>query len=304
MRRAIVVGSRGQDGSYLVEQLTAAGVSVVGVSRSEPIELTNRGAVRELIARVQPDEVYYLAARHGSSEQGRPIDEAQLLEESFAIHVQGLVHFLEAIRTDAPAARLLYAASAHVFGSEPAETPQSESTPFRPDSPYAITKAAGVEYCRYYRQRHGVFCSSAILFNHESPRRRREFVSQRIIHGAADIHAGRASELTVGSLVSVVDWGWAPDYVDAMRRIVCHDSPDDFVVATGEPHTVADLVAIAFRLAGIANWRDYVRESPDRVHVARKPLIGDAARLREATGWRPSLGFEEMVAALWRAVER
>ena len=297
---ALVIGSRGQDGSYLVEQLIASGRAVVGVSREEPIDLSDAAAIRSFVAEIRPAEIFYLAARHGSSEQGAP-GEPSLLEESFSTHVQGLVHFLEAMRFEVPDARLLYAASAHVFGSEPAETPQSETTPLRPDSPYAITKAAGLEYCRYYRRRYDLHCSGAILFNHESPRRRPEFVSQRIVRGVAAIREGRSTELTVGSLSSIVDWGWAPDYVDAMIRIVRVERAEDFVVATGEPHTVADFVSAAFAAAGIDDWERYVREVPAKLLVPRKPLVGDATRLREMTGWKPTLRFEEMVAALWRA---
>lgn len=284
-------------------------MSVVGISRqggdgAAAMELTDPAAVREVVATVQPTEIYYLPAVHGSSEQSSRTGDADLLAASFGVHVQGLVHFLEAIRTCAPRARLLYAASAHVFGANPASSPQDESTPFRPDSPYAITKAAGVQYCRYFRRRHGVFCSSAILYNHESPLRAPGFVSQRIVQGVTDVVSGRAAYLTVGSLSAVVDWGWAPDFVDAMRRIVRHGEPDDFVVATGKPHTVGDFVAAAFRLAGIENWSSLVREDPDLVQTRRSLLIGNPAKLHAATGWRPSRTFDEMIGALWAAAQQ
>jgi GDPmannose 4,6-dehydratase len=284
--------------------MSVVGISRQGVNGTAATELTDPRAVQDVVEAVQPAEIYYLAAVHGSSEQSSRTGEADLLAASFGVHVQGLVHFLEAIRICAPHARLLYAASAHVFGANPASSPQDESTPFRPDSPYAITKAAGVEYCRYFRRRHGVFCSSAILYNHESPLRGPGFVSQRIVNGVADVASGRAAHLTVGSLSAVVDWGWAPDFVDAMRRIVRHGEPDDFVVATGEPHTVGDFVAAAFRLAGIENWSSLVRENPGLLQTRRGSLIGNPARLHAATGWKPSKTFDEMVEALWIAAQK
>jgi GDPmannose 4,6-dehydratase len=222
-RRALVVGSSGQDGSYLVERLTAEGLAVIGLSRagisgadltSAPIDLADGAAIRALVAAVRPFEIYYLAARHfvGARRAFRRDGGCSRRALPFTCRVG----WISAIRAEAADARLLYAASAHVFGSDAASTPQNEDTPFRPDSPYAITKAAGLEYCRYYRRRYGVFCAGAILFNHESPRRRPEFVSQRIVRGVAAIRAGMSSELTLGSLSSIVDWGWAPDSVDAI----------------------------------------------------------------------------------------
>jgi len=153
-----------------------------------------------------------------------------------------------------------------------------------------------VEYCRYYAKRHGVFAAAAILYNHESPLRRGDFVSRKIIEGVRRIDAGEARELALGNLSAAVDWGYAPDHVDAMMRIVRHTAPSEFIVATGEAHTVGEFAEAAFALAGL-DWRVYVRESGGV--QPRSRLVGDATKLRSVTGWRPSVTFEEMIVRLW-----
>lgn len=297
MKRALILGSAGQDGSYLAERLAAGGVVVRGVDRdtAPALDLFDATAVRALVGEVAPDAVFYLPAYHHSSEDAHGALGAELLQ-SQALHVTAWVHLLEAIATVSPATRVFYAASSHVFGEPPTPT-QDEDTPFAPRTPYAITKAAGVHVGRLYRER-GLHVSSGILFNHESPRRPRRFVSQRIVYGALDaaraVAEGREYRLELGSLSAVVDWGYAPDTVDAMVRIVGLDAPGDFVVATGVPHTPADLCRVAFDAVGL-DWTRYVVERPGRVTRQVPPLVGNAMRLRRATGWAPSLPFEDMV---------
>lgn len=297
MERALILGSAGQDGSYLSERLTADGVSVRGVDRDTvpPVALHDPAAVRALVADARPDAVFFLPAYHHSSEDAHGALGDELLQ-SQALHVTAWVHLLEAVSAVAPRARVFYAASSHVFGEPPTPT-QDEDTPFAPRTPYAITKAAGVQVGRLYRAR-GLHVSSGILFNHESPRRPRRFVSQRIAHGAAEAaraHAeGRPYTLELGNLAAVVDWGYAPDTVDAMIRIVRHDEPGDYVVATGVPHTPADFCRVAFEAVGL-DWRAHVTERPGRVTREVPPLVGNAMRLRRATGWTPSVSFEDMV---------
>lgn len=311
MTIALVVGSGGQDGTILRERLVAEGIGVVGIRRDrlesfglphervEAVDVLDPLSVGRLVAEVRPDEVYYLAAHHHSSEDVGSVTTSALLALSFDVHVQGFAHVLEAVERDAPNARTFYAASSHVFG-EPATSPQDESTPFAPTSAYAITKVAGVELARLYRRR-GMHVSAGYLFNHESPLRAERFVSTRIVRGAVDAaeHAARGerSVLELGSLSAVVDWGWAPDYVDAMRRIVRHASADDYVVATGEAHTTRDFCEVAFRCVGL-EYAKHVRERGDMLTRAVPVLLGDSSRLRRATGWAPSVDFAEMVARL------
>jgi GDPmannose 4,6-dehydratase len=297
MSRALVVGSAGQDGRILSDRLRAEGVETVGIDRGT--DLLGRDAVLGLVSELRPDEIYYLAAVHHSAEDRASIGGRDLYAESHRIHVEGLLNVLEAIRLRHPAGRLFYAASCLVFG-EPAAGTQDEATPFAPVCVYGITKTTGIHCCRLYRNGSGVHASAGILYNHESPLRRPDFVSQKIVRGAVEIRKGSASKLVLGDLSAVNDWGWAEDSVDAMIRIVRSDEPDDYVVATGEAHTVADLAEAVFARAGL-DFRRHVEE--DRSMIARKrpPLIGDSSRLRRRTGWRPTVGFEQMAGRLWDA---
>ncbi len=205
------------------------------------------------------------------------------------------VNVLDALRRHAPACRAFYAGSSHMFG-RPAVSPQNETTPFAPRSPYAITKVAGAHVAALYRDR-GMHVSVGILYNHESALRGPQFVSQRIVRGAKRAANDRTFELVLGDLSAVVDWGWAPDYVDAMVRILAQPAPDDYVVATGTPHSVQDFVASAFACAGV-DWRSRVVEDPTIVKTKALPLVGDSTKLRARTAWAPTVTFEEMVKQL------
>jgi len=298
MTGAVIVGASGQDGRLLGEQLEGAGQPCVKLGRGD-VDLLDRAQIEALVRRHRPREIYYLAAHHRSAEDPQGGDDAALLRASFDVHVTGLVHFLEAVRVHSAATRLLYAASSHIFGH--GEQPrQDEKTPLSPVCVYGITKTAGVHCCRLYRQAHGLFAATAILYNHESPYRGPTFVSQKIIRAALAIAAGRQGELILGDLSARIDWGYAPDYVDAMRRILALPAADEFVVATGESHTVREFVEFAFAAAGL-DWRDFVREDPCRITKQRRTLTGDAARLRAATGWRPTVSFQQMVQILLEA---
>ena len=307
MRRALVVGSTGQDGSYLVEQLQARGVTVLGISRrtTPTCDVRDANAVRELVAGFSPDAVFYLAAYHGSSEAKRDENPEQELADCRAIHVEAWEHILKALTRHAPQARAFYASSSHVFG-EPAEPIQDESTPFAPRSPYAITKAAGMELARQYRER-GLFVACGILYNHESPRRGPSFVSQRIARGAVDAQRaatlGKPYALELGSLSSIVDWGYAPEYTEAMIRTLGVDTPADYVVATGIPHSALDFCEAAFAAVDL-DWKRYVTERPQRITRVASTLIGNAAKLRRATGWHPTVSFQELVHLLVTAAAK
>ena len=306
MTCTLVVGDRGQDGRILFEQRAKAGsvvgIDVGGLRTAGPlrldlpaaVDLQNDAHVAELCARVVPDEVYYLAARHHSSEE-HP-DEASELRECTKVHLLGFVNVLDGLRRHAPGCRVFYASSSHNFG-QPTRATQDESTPFSPRNPYAVTKVAGVHTCRLYRERYGMHVSVGILYNHESPLRGPRFVSQRIARGARQAASDPAFRLKLGSLSAVVDWGYAPDYVDAMVRIVADPRPDDYVIATGQPHTVRDFVEAAFGFMGL-DWRAHVEESPAVAATPQGTLVGDSSKLRTRTGWAPTVSFEEMVRIL------
>lgn len=295
MTGAVIVGAYGQDGRLLGELLERAGQPLVRLGRGD-VDLLDRTQIEALVRRHQPREIYYLAAHHHAAEDPLGDDDAVLFRTSLEVNVTGLVHFLEAIRSCAPHTRLVYAASSHIFGRS--ELPmQNEQTPFQPICIYGITKTAGVHCCRYYRQTHGLFAASGILYNHESPYRSPAFVSQKIIRGALAIAAGEQDHLVLGDLTARIDWGYAPDFVDALRRILALPAADDIIVATGESHSVQEFVEIAFAATGL-DWRRHVRENAGQLTKQRRTLTGDASRLRAATGWQPSVSFPQMVQLL------
>ena len=314
MTRALIVGDRGQDGRILFELCARSGpvvgLDVNGLRASDAsdsqrfelpaaVDLQDERQVLDLCARFVPEEVYYLAARHHSSEE-HP-DEATELRECTKVHVLGLINVLEALRKRAPECRAFYASSSHTFG-QPVTPTQDESTPFAPHNPYAITKVTGTHTCRLYRERYGMHVSVGILYNHESPLRGPRFVSQRIARAARQAAREPGHSLKLGSLSAVVDWGYAPDFVDAMVRVVAAPRPDDYVVATGQPHTVRDFVEAAFGSVGL-DWRAHVEESAAIAASPHGTLVGDASKLRRTTGWSPTVTFEQMVRILVEAAD-
>ena len=289
---ALIVGSQGQDGYYLSELLRARGDRVVGIGRGE-LDLRDRVRVARLLADSNAGEIYYLAGVFGSSESAAE-DPWLDFQRCSEVHVEGWLTFLDAAQARSAGTRLFYAASSRVFG-HPSSTPQNESTTHAPLCMYGVTKSAGMQLCRFYRAR-GVHCSSGILYNHESPCRPASFVSRKIVRAAVDIKLGAARRLTLGRLSTAVDWGAAQDYVDAMARIVAAERPDDYIIASGKPHTVEQFVEAAFSALGLP-WQPHVVEDPSvlKLTPSGAALVGDNARLRERTGWRPALGFRDMV---------
>ncbi|NKI95070.1 GDP-mannose 4,6-dehydratase [Rhizobacter sp. SG703] len=299
-RTAIVTGVSGQDGSYLAELLLDQGYTVVGLGRGtaggprherllwRSCEVTDTPTLEELLREHRPAEVYNLAAM--SSGAGM-FDEAIRLGEVNGLAVARL---LEAIRNVEPRIRLCQASSSELFGNVQT-SPQSEDTPPRPRSPYGAAKLYADTMVRIYRERYGMFACSAILFNHESPRRRLEFVTRKVTHAAASIKLQLESELTLGSLEARRDWGFAGDYVRAMWLMLQHPHAQDYVVASGQTHSVRELCAIAFGHVGL-DYRDFVRENGDS---ARAPeavaLVGDASRARCSLNWSPRVSFRQMV---------
>jgi len=306
MRSALIIGASGQDGRLLTDLLLRRGYRVRGWTRSSPptatdcecetVDLLKARAVERELRRLQPDEIYYLAAFHHSTEDRIKLSETELLERSVEIHLLGLQNVLEAIKTTNGATRLFFAASSHVFGT-PNVAMQDESTPLNPTSAYGISKTAGLRCCQLYRDEDGIFAAAGILFNHESALRPPSFLSQKIVRGALRAQRDPAFKLVLGDLAARTDWGYAPDYVEAMYRILQLPEAGDFVVATGEQHTVEEFAAIAFGEVGL-DWRQHVTTDSSLLNKPALPLCGNAAKLRKMTGWAPTLSFHEIVRSL------
>ena len=306
MRRALITGITGQDGSYLADLLVAEGYEVWGVVRRSSTEnfariehvrerltlaqadLLDQLSLIDVLERAQPDEVYNLAAMSFvPTSWQQPV----LTAEFDAV---GVTRLLEAIRLVNPKIRFYQASSSEMFGLV-REVPQRETTPFHPRSPYGVAKVYGHFITVNYRESYGLFACSGILFNHESPRRGREFVTRKISDGVARIATGKASELRLGNLDAERDWGFAGDYVQAMWRMLQQPEPGDYVISTGERHSVREFAELAFARAGL-DWRTHVHEDA----TLRRPaevdqLVGDASRAHRVLGWRPSVDFAGLV---------
>ncbi len=316
-RRALIIGIAGQDGSLLAELLLSNGYEVAGAVRQpvstsfdnlEPV----RGAVElfqadvldelslvDLLTTCRPHEVYNLAAPSFVPMSWRQ----PVLTAEFA--AVGVTSMLEALRRVDDSIRFYQASSSEIFG-EPREVPQTEETPLAPVTPYGVAKAYGHFITRSYRRQYGLHASSGILYNHESPRRPLDFVTRKVCHAAASISVGLQHELELGDLDARRDWGYAGDHVRAMWLMLQQDEPDDYVIATGEPHSVRELVECAFGRVGL-DWQDYVRvdESLKRGKAELYDLVGDATKARTRLGWVPTVDFEGLVHLLVDAdVER
>jgi GDPmannose 4,6-dehydratase len=308
--KALITGITGQDGSYLAEHLLSLGYEVHGLVRRVALEDPERGFTRinHLIDRIQLHaaslesypSLFAVVSRH-------PFDECyhlaaqSFVAESFAdgfstmnTNINGTHYMLAALRELRPQCRFYFAGSSEMFGLV-RETPQRETTPFHPRSPYGISKVAGFELTRNYREAYGLFAASGILFNHEGPRRGFEFVTRKITSTVARIKAGQASELRLGNLDARRDWGHAKDYVRAMRLMLQQKAPEDFVVASGESHTVREFCELAFAEVGL-DYRDYVHIDERFLRPAEVgSLVGDATKARTVLGWEPTCTFPELV---------
>lgn len=304
--RALITGITGQDGSYLAEFLLDRGYEVYGVVRRASTEtferiqtiknrlqlvqadLTDQVSMINVISEVRPREIYNLAAQSFvPTSWQQPI----LTGDVTAL---GVTRVLEAIRVVDRAIRFYQASSSEMFGHV-RETPQNELTPFYPRSPYGVAKVYGHWITVNYRESYDMFAVSGILFNHESPRRGLEFVTRKITHGVARIKHGLQSELVLGNLDAKRDWGFAKDYVRAMWMMLQQDEPEDFVVSSGETHTVREVCDIAFAHVGL-DWQDHVRQSQEYYRPAEvHELLGDCSRARAKLGWEPETSFEELI---------
>jgi GDPmannose 4,6-dehydratase len=303
----LVTGVTGQDGSYLAERLVAEGHDVHGlVHRSDTAkvtagvtvhsgDITEHDQLRQLVADVGPDLVFNLA---GISSVATSWEHPLLTAQTTGVAAEALMEASwVAQERSGRQVRFLQASSAEIFGQ--AETsPQDEATPIRPVNPYGAAKAFAHHCAHVYRQR-GLFASSVILFNHESPRRPQSFVTRKITSGVAAIARGESEVLTLGNLEARRDWGWAPDYVDAMLRAVRHDKADDYVVATGAAHSVRDFVDAAFRRAGVPDWEGLVVQDERFFRPAEATVLcGDPGRARRVLGWEPTTTFDELVGRM------
>ncbi len=314
--RALITGITGQDGSYLAELLLSKGYEVHGIVRRVALEdaenrlsriqairsrlilhaasLESYASIHQVVAQVAPDECYHLAAQSFVSYSFD--DEFSTLN----VNVNGTHYLLATLKNLAPRCRFYFAGSSEMFGNAQ-EAPQHEGVHFRPRSPYGISKVAGFHLTTNYREAYGLHASSGILFNHESPRRGYEFVTRKITAGVARILAGKSRELRLGNLEARRDWGHAREYVDAMWRMLQQADPDDYVVATGETHSVREFVDLAFTCAGL-DYRRYVVRDPDLFRPAEVNVLqGDATKARTRLGWAPKTGFADLVREMLEA---
>lgn len=305
-RRACIIGVTGQDGTYLADLLRSKDYEVYGVDApgrpprslvADFTELDIRDGERLAahLARIRPDECYHLAALHHSSaarrDLGREGDDDRASIETNLLPAQTI---LQTLRISRPACRVFLAGSCHMFG-DPAETPQTERTPFAPTTIYGITKTAATHLGRLYRAEKGMFVCTGILYNHESPLRGSDFASARIARAAADIARGASHRLVLGNPDATVDWGFAGDYVEAMHLMLQAETPEDFIIASGELHRVRDFAEIAFARVGL-DWTAHVREDPDAYRpVSRTAYQGDISAIRHRLGWAPKTSFRELV---------
>jgi GDPmannose 4,6-dehydratase len=310
--RSLITGITGQDGSYLAEFLLGKGYEVYGLVRRTSLEkydrvehiaervrfvegdLTDQSSLDHVIAQVQPDEIYNLAAQSFVPVSwNQPVLTADVTG-------MGALRVLEAIRKHSPKARFLQASSSEMFGKV-VESPQTETTRFHPRSPYGVAKVFAHHITVNYRESYGIFTCSSICFNHESPRRGSEFVTRKVTQHVARIKLGLTNTLKMGNLDARRDWGFAGDYVRAMWLMLQQPQADDFVIATGETHSVEELLQVAFSCAGL-DWKRYVETDPKLVRPAEVDyLCGDSAKARKLLGWKPEVNFNELVEMMVEA---
>jgi len=309
-QKALITGITGQDGAYLSRLLLDKGYEVHGIVRRVALEdpehrlwriksilnklklhsgsLESYASLFDIVAKVKPDECYHLGAQSFVSYS---------FEDEFSTintNINGTHYMLSAIKNNAPRCRFYFAASSEMFG-QVKEVPQKETTPFHPRSPYGISKVAGFELTRNYREAYNLFACNGILFNHESPMRGNEFVTRKITSGVARIKKGLAKELYLGNLDAKRDWGFAGDYVEAMWLMLQQPRPDDYVIATGETHTVREFAEVAFSYVGL-NWKDYVKIDKSLFRPAEvNELRGDYSKAKRVLGWRPKVSFVQLV---------
>ncbi len=311
-KRALIIGIGGQDGYYLTHLLSGKGYEIWGVALPEDLsketlaglkgkanllqgDICNGVFMARVLSEVRPDEIYNLA---GISFIPLSWEKPALVGE---VNGSAVGRVLELIRTNLPTARFFQAGSSEMFGHDPVESPQNEETPFRPDNPYASAKVFASHLVANYRKHFGIFACTGILYNHESPKRGKEFVTRKITRAAAAIHLGLQKELVLGDLSAARDWSYAGDTVEAMWLMLQRDEPQDFIIGSGKLHTIQDCLDIAFPHVGL-NWQDYVRTDPEYVRPTEtKPLFADPTRAKEIVGWQPQVDFDQLIRMMVEA---
>jgi GDPmannose 4,6-dehydratase len=313
IKKALITGIAGQDGSYLTELLLNKGYEVHGIIRWDSIftteridhlykdphinggrlflhygDMTDSGNLEKLINQIEPDEIYHLAAM---SHVRVSFDMPEYTANTDAL---GTLRILEAIKNSGLPIKFYMAASSEMFGGSP--PPQNENTPFHPRSPYACAKVFSYHITRLYREAYNIFTCNGMLYNHESPRRGPTFVTKKITRAIARIKKGLDKKIYLGNLDAKRDWGFAPEYIEAMWRILQQPGADDFVIATGETHSVREFLEEAFQYAGFGDWQSYIETDPRYLRPAEvEVLIGDAAKAKEKFGWQPKIKFQDLV---------
>ena len=312
-KTACVTGATGQDGSFLMELLLRKGYTVYGLVRrlSSPNitniehimdkvllldgDMTDQSSLLSALKESQPDEIYNLAAQSFVQTSFR---QPVLTSDVDGL---GLIRLLEAAKNVVPDARIYQASTSELFGLV-TESPQNEHTPFHPRSPYGVAKLFAYWACVNYREAYTMHVSNGILFNHESERRGLEFLTRKVSHGVAMIAKGKAKHIELGNLEAKRDWGYAPEYVDAMWRMLQREKPDDYVIGTGESHTVREFVQLAFREVGIEDWETYVRSDPKHMRPAEvATLLADSSKAKKALRWEAKTKVPELVRIMVKA---
>ena len=304
-KKALIVGHTGQDGFYLTQILEAHNYSVYGLSstgnyhsKGESFEhgnLLDVAFAERLITAIQPDELYYLAAVHQSSVE-QSYDDLSFYKQTLDVNANAYLNVLNALVKLVPNCKVFYASSSHIFGGT-ASHMQNEDTPVCPVSIYGVSKVLGMHFSDLYRQK-GLDVSCGILYNHESPRRHSKFVSKKIVETAVKIYNKEATELVLGDLSATIDWGYAPDYMQAAHLIVNAGKPGNYVISSGHLYTVQDFLEAVFDQLGL-QWRDYVKENKGLILKRSVTILkGDSSKLRQTTGWNNSVDLKGMIAIL------
>jgi len=306
-KTALITGISGMDGSHLADFLLEKGYEVFGMERRSSYinnvntahlegkitilngDMTDQNSLLRCLKESKPDEVYNLAAQSFVGESWNTP------EQTSNVTGLGVLRILEAIREFNPDIKFYQASSSEMFGRM-VENPANENTPFYPRSPYGVSKLYGHWITKNYRESYDMFACSGILFNHESERRGLEFVTRKITNGVAQIYNGMMDKITLGNLDSYRDWGYAPDYVEAMWMMLQQEKPDDYVIATGETHSIREFLDVAFNHVGISDWSDYVEQDPRFMRPAEVDVLrGNATKAKENLGWKPKTSFEQLV---------
>lgn len=301
--KAVIVGVDGQDGSILKKYLKDIGWQVFGINRkflvSEDNKKTsfsiyNYDLVSDLVYKIKPAHIYYLAGFHHSSEDS--FTELDIAQESYKVHFLGLINFLEAIRKESINTRLFYAGSSLMYGSPKTES-VTEETPFMPECIYGITKLSGYHAVRMYKELHKIFAVTGIMFNHESYSRKVNFLSKKIIKTCIEIKMGLRNELIIGDLSAKTDWGYALDYIRAMYMMLSAEEPEDYIISSGELHSVKEFVEVAFSKLGM-DYKVYLKEDKSLLKRKKRAFFGDNRKIVSKLGWKPTVTFSEMIEML------